>query len=314
MWSKMSPDEKMDLTRRTLSSILYRPKQCSTTDPGPMPVDQMSFLYKVLSDVPFTAIVFVLVLASSSVYGQWEQVLKQVQEPQVKELLKPDLDTYTGHPSIEQAIRDGRSYWYNDKNVPRVFLDDFARIYPATYKLDSRTKAGNPNNQAPWKTNGGLDNVRHTSQRLLWIPPGKKIKLRTRNRPVAFRTKKRFRWTGGNYPNSSYVAEFMYSNGRLFEIRSRHKVQGKWEVDEQFTIGDHPKGYKAVDNCKDCHSDIGKNAQQLRNRGVNYRYGTISGLEVGGPIRFHPWKIRSNRVGYRTEIRDDVKHLVEWVQ
>jgi hypothetical protein len=248
--------------------------------------------------------------------GQWETVLNQIQKPQVKGVLRSQVETYEGHPSLEQAIQDSRSYWYDDKNVPRIFLNDFARVYPVDYQLDVRTKAGNPNNQEPWRHNGGLHNVVHTGQRLLWTPPNQWTELKRLNKVVrvAPRELREFNAIEGTFPDNSYVVEFLYHKGRMFEIRSRHRVEGVWEEDEQYEIGDRPPGYVSVDNCKDCHSDIGKHASQLRDRGVNYRYGTISGLEVGGPIRFHAAKIRPGRAGYRYEIRDDVKHFVRWVR
>jgi hypothetical protein len=46
-WSKMTADEKMDVSMRLLHSMCYGPKDgrgCSTTSPGPMRPDEMMLL------------------------------------------------------------------------------------------------------------------------------------------------------------------------------------------------------------------------------------------------------------------------------
>ena len=47
-WSKLYPEEKAELARRTVDSFCDKrtARQCSTSDPGPMPLDQMMCLIR----------------------------------------------------------------------------------------------------------------------------------------------------------------------------------------------------------------------------------------------------------------------------
>ncbi len=204
--------------------------------------------------------------------------------------------------TLTEALADNRTYVYDDVIAPQVIQDDHGFLWPKMHVFAGRTYDGanvNPNRTKPWLTNGGLDNVRHTGKRILWIPEGTKIKLRTR-RAVFPRSRKSVRRTYGWFPNGSLVAEFLYHDGRLFEIRSRKKTDGTWAEDEQITYF-RPPGYQSVNNCVDCHRDIGGHAAGWA--------ATVSGLERDGPKAFTPFVVGN---GVRPVIRDDVKHLVEW--
>lgn len=241
--------------------------------------------------------------------GQWDSLLEQVEK----------VETDSKYlPTIEQATADPRSYKYDSFNFRSVAEDDFGKLWAIGYNIAGRgnDRTGSPNNEHPWLHNGGTDNVKGlTVRRVLWIPPGEKIRLRTRRHRVRSIGLPYAR-TWGDYPDRTLSVEYLLDDkGKLFEIRSRRRVQGKWEA-EQIEVGEPPKGYVSVDSCTDCHSDIGKHARQLDRR--REWYTTVRGLEVGGPIAFHPWEwkrvYRGFGISHNKVVRNDVKHLVEWVK
>ena len=117
------------------------------------------------------------------------------------------------------------------------------------------------------------------------------------------------RWVGGEYPAGFVSAEFMFDGIRLFEVRARIKRgPDDWHT-QQHEIGPKPLGYKPVDNCVECHEDIGKHSFAIDPK--RDWYGVVRGLERGGPIHWHPFQGASN-AGDKPRIRDAVKRFVRW--
>ena len=193
-------------------------------------------------------------------------------------------------------------------HLPRVWEGEFHKLRPIGLNTSALPDpSGSPNNEYPWRHAGGTDrmkNVKH--RRVIVFPKNGTVDVW----PDKYRTTlpNGVIWASltrvsGRFPVGTRVAEYMYHKGRLFEYREREKVgDGDWST-EQISVGERPPGYVEVDNCVECHEDIGTHAKQLDpNR---HWYGTVRGLEVGGPIHWHPWT-RSQR----HTVREELAHLV----
>lgn len=220
-------------------------------------------------------------------------------------------------PSLAAVIRDDRTLWYDADSLPGCYQSDNGLLAvgynPATFP-GQEDATGSANNESPWRHTGGLDacGPSVTARRLLWIPAGEKIKLRTETRVITTTKRRgiRFNRVRGWYPIGTVSAELLLDGRRVFEVRERRKTRGGW-VTDQIEFGRKPFGYKAVDNCTDCHEDIGKHSFMLD--ADRDWYGVVRGLEPDGPIHFHPWDTTGlGGAGIPLRIREDVRHFVEW--
>ena len=219
---------------------------------------------------------------------------------------------------LAEVAEDSRSIWYDRATLPGVYFDH-GELFPVGYNVaafDSETgkkidPTGSANNDEKWSHTGGLANCgsRVTVKRLLWTPEGKWIDLswvenpsdEVRNIPVQH--------VMGSYPVGTTSVEYLYDGIRLFEIRARVKRGEEDWVTEQLEFGDKPEGYEAVDNCVECHDDIGRHSFAIDPK--RDWYGVVRGLERGGPIHWHPFKGATNG-GVKPEIREGVKGFVRW--
>lgn len=211
--------------------------------------------------------------------------------------------------------KDERTIWYNKKTLKEVY-ETSGEIYKLGYNVAGNLdRTGTANNEKPWLHTGGLDNCGKDVrvERMLWIPPKTKIKLKREYYKIrgGRRNGLPYNRIAGDYPDGTVSAEFMYEGDRLFEARMRKKIEdGDWQT-RQFEWGKKPKGYVAVTNCVDCHDDIGKHSFVLDAQ--RDWYGTVRGLEVGGPIHWHPWKTQGvGGSGRKMRLREDVKSFVEF--
>lgn len=237
----------------------------------------------------------------------------------------------TPETDLFELYKDPRTYKYNKATLTPVFESSFwngNRLTTQLFKLganpnSSLDRTGSANNENPWLHTGGIDKVRNSViKRMLWVPEGKKIKLYRE-------TKRNLRRADGGihdnksriagvYPIGTVSAEFMYEGDRLYEVRSRKKTAAdNWETAREH-YGEKPAGYVEVNNCIDCHKDIGKSSFEVADRfGRTNRdwYGTVRGLEKDGPIHWHPFAVPKNfRSISQIRIREDVKDLVEWAE
>jgi hypothetical protein len=212
--------------------------------------------------------------------------------------------------TLDDVINDPRSYAYSDSTAPQVIQDDNGLIYLRNHQFATASRydraAVNPNLMRPWLTAGGLDRVRHTGVKLLWIPVDEWVRLRTRKATFR-RSNKTVVRTFGKYPDGAISVEFLDDHtGRLFEIRSRIRLDAKWDEHERVFYGARPVGYQEITDCRQCHRDVAGHRQGWAT--------TVRGLEPGGPFSFHPFETDTldSRPGQAPVIRDDVKHFVIW--
>lgn len=220
---------------------------------------------------------------------------------------------------VYEYAKDPRAIWYSKETLPRVY-EASGRLFGVGYNLaGSLDRTGSANNENPWLNTGGLDHVGGsvTIKRMLWIPPGQHITLHRKHKTVRGGPKNGldFSHVFGVFPVGTVSAEFIYDGNRLFEMRARVKTRDGW-LTEQEEYGVKPAGYVAVENCTDCHKDIGKHSFQLRDRTGRFDrdwYGTVRGLEPGGPIHWHPWDARGVwGQGSPMRIRADCQSFVRW--
>ena len=215
--------------------------------------------------------------------------------------------------SLANAVADPRTLWYNRFTLPEVQESSGTLFYLGyDFNVGQADKTGSTNNEHPWLHTGGLDKCGDevTLKRLLWIPPETKIDIFIERKSVESIGLDYSR-VAGTYPEGTISAEFLYEKIRLFEIRVRQKKGSKWETD-QLEFGKKPVGYKAVDSCIECHEDIGKHAKTFD---VNREWhSTVRGLEVGGPIQWHPWSWKEAYTkqgrGSTLKVRPEVQHLI----
>lgn len=223
--------------------------------------------------------------------------------------VKPKEDAW-----IYALAKDPRTMWYDKRSLPGVY-ESSGRLYAVGYNIAGNLdKTGTANNEHPWAHTGGLDNCGPdvNVKRMLWIPEKSKIKLRNIAREIkgGQRNGLDYSLIMGKFPEGTVSAEFMYEGLRMFEARTRTKTNGSWETN-QFEYGDKPKGYVAVTSCVECHEDIGKHSFQIDPK--RDWYATVRGLEVGGPIHWHPWKTKgAGGNGLVPIIRDELKEFVEY--
>lgn len=213
--------------------------------------------------------------------------------------------------------KDTRVYWYDKDSLPQAYQSSGSgpvRLFKLGYNIAGNLdKTGTANNEHPWRHTGGLDNCNSVKvKRMLYVPVNKKIKLRTVHSKIEGGKRNGLKYSriAGEYPEGTVVAEFLYEHDRLFEARARMKKKNDWKT-FQYEYGNKPKGYIHVDSCVECHEDIGKHSFELDE--VRDWYGTVRGLEPGGPIHWHPWQTdKVGGLGTIPKLRSDVKDIVEY--
>ncbi|MDB4489935.1 hypothetical protein N9045_00315 [bacterium] len=217
---------------------------------------------------------------------------------------------------LYEKARDTRTYWYDKESLPEAYQSNGGgpvRLYKLGYNIAGvLDKTGSANNELPWLHTGGLDDCENSYvKRMLWLPKNKKIVLNKKNGKImgGQRNGLEYSFIAGEYPIGTVSAEFLYDGDRLFEARSRVKNEQGWTT-FQFEYGDKPVGYIHVSSCIECHEDIGKHSFELDAK--RDWYGTVRGLEPGGPIHWHPWDTsKVDGVGTTPKIRHDVRGMVE---
>jgi hypothetical protein len=217
---------------------------------------------------------------------------------------------------LYEKASDIRTYWYDKKSLPEAYQSNGGgpvRLYKLGYNIAGvLDKTGSANNEAPWFHTGGLDDCENTKvKRMLWLPENQKIILKQKNGKIkgGQRNGLEYKFIAGEYPIGTVSAEFLYDDQRLFEARSRVKGEEGWST-FQFEYGDKPAGYVHVSSCVECHEDVGKHSFELDAK--RDWYGTVRGLEPGGPIHWHPWQSEGlGGYGVKPEIREDVKSFVK---
>lgn len=227
--------------------------------------------------------------------------------------------TLAADPSLADVIRDDRTYWYDRETLPGCYVE-VGSLLPLGYNTATfpgqEDATGSANNEHPWLHTGGLDDCgpEVTVKRLLWLPPRQKIRLRMEWREVRRGHDRgpRYLRIQGDFPVGTVSAELLYDADRLFEVRERRKHNDGW-FSGILDFGHKPQGYSTVDNCVDCHADIGKHSTL-----IDYDrdwYGVIRGLEKDGPIHFHPFDVSGFKRGdvrLPVRIRSEVRHFVVW--
>ena len=220
---------------------------------------------------------------------------------------------------MREVMLDPRTIWYTSDSLFPVQQSAFTTsLFGVGYNMAAELdRTGSPNNEHPWRHTGGLDHCgpEVTVKRMLWIPPGTMIDV-WREHGYVQSIGLSFVRHSGRFPVGTISAEFMFDDGRLFEIRSRTKhADQDWES-RQIEYGDKPKGYVTVTNCVDCHEDIGKHARQLDLH--RDWYTTVRGLEKGGPIHWHPWDTSAVKqqpgLGAQPKVRDSLQGIVRIVR
>ena len=205
--------------------------------------------------------------------------------------------------------------WYDD--LPAVYQNG-KKIYPVGYNVaayDPETgrkidPTGTANNENPWLHTGGTDDCGselHIRRQII-VPAGKWIELEWVKRTIDAPQELEIEYVAGTYPPGTKVSEFFYDGTRHFETRVRLKTNRMW-ITTHDQHGAKPKGYRPVDNCTECHEDIGKHSFELDS--AREWYGTVRGLERDGPIRWHPFA-KWGRGGEKPEIRKEVRNFVRW--
>lgn len=196
-----------------------------------------------------------------------------------------DLSWVDNH--VVEKLLDHRTIWYDETTMHRVFQDNNHLVsvnYNLAGKLD---KTGSANNELPWIETSGVQNVNGLYiKRFLWMPVNQKIKLYNNIDKIKERGNLLKEWISGIYPNKSLCGQVFFTNKGIFSIRVLEKENPHgWHGWERNRPEITPVGYLQPDNCVDCHSDIGRDSFEIDPK--RDWYGTVRGLEVGGPIHFH---------------------------
>jgi hypothetical protein len=231
---------------------------------------------------------------------------------------------------IYDHAEKAETYWYSRDTLPRVytFMVFGDRIYKQGVDVgpkggrNEQERAGSPINMFPWEVTGGMDQVdrsRTSEWRYMWVPPGEHIEIWKERAKSGNNQTPHYR-IAGRFPVGTMFAEYLYHEDEIFEVRCRRKdAEGIW-ITASYKVGVSPPGFNRELNCQECHRDAGKTAAQIDfedgRKGADW-YGNVSGLEPGGPLHWHPFRVkgissRQNNTGYPIRIREDVKHLVRW--
>lgn len=222
---------------------------------------------------------------------------------------------------VERREPEMVTYHY-DQSLPGVYWSQsWKGLYPVGFNpAGTLDPTGTANNERPWKHPGGLDDCgpEVTVKRTLQVPRGRKIKVWHESRDVVLTEpprvghKMKVSRIAGKFPNRTRVVEDLYDEDRLFERRERFKRRGKWHTSQE-KFGKPPKGYVEVDNCTDCHEDIGRDSMEIDSS--RDWYSAVRGLEKDGPIHWHPWSVKGlGSKAIPLKIRYDVRDIVEWVE
>lgn len=233
----------------------------------------------------------------------------------------------TEPPDIWEVFRDPRTKMYTKASLPPMY-EMLGQLFPLGYNSAARNgvqidPTGTPNNEYPWLHTGGLDHCEPSYvkvTRVIRIPPDTEITIRRGVPGFVAANRLDYSRMVGHFPVGTVCGEFLTDDGRVFETRVRYKTKDVGRADDwethQVEYGGKPAGYYAVTNCVDCHADIGKHANLLEpatRRPLRDWYGTVRGLEPGGPIHWHPFVPSASKAGAAPQIRDDVKAFVRFV-
>lgn len=209
-------------------------------------------------------------------------------------------------------------YSENYTNIPSVFFNSGNdKIYKVGVNVAGNLdKTGSANNENPWRFTGGTDDCHDKIAvvRTMTIPKDKQIilymsKIQVNGNTGRIRRMDAAKITGFIPPGSTFKETMYNDSGEVFEVRTLTRTENGWKPD--FTnFGNNPKGYVPQDNCTKCHEDIGKHSFEIDD--IRDWYGYVRGLEVGGPINWHPFKVPPGNNGIKPEIREELKDYVRW--
>jgi hypothetical protein len=181
------------------------------------------------------------------------------------------------------AIEHPDTIWTDREKHPALQMTEHG-TYLVGYNMAGRkdlSKSGSPNNEKPWRFSGGCDAFADLldGETCFYVPGKVKVWRDTKVVPgfTAGQTSVT-RWAG-EYPVGTVGAEFLSANGTLHAVRYREKTAEGW-YGEQVDVSPMPDGYVPVANCVDCHSDIGKHANEIDS--TQEWYSHVRGFEKDG--------------------------------
>ena len=202
------------------------------------------------------------------------------------------LQPYQGYmaPELQKLLNSDKTLWFSHESGPPIQLEgDTAML--VGYNLAAHGKVGSPNNQAPWRNPGGFDSVAdeiyvetgfylpksvEVWRQPITIPPY--LEFVPKEQQKDHLPRDYWRWAG-EYPVGTIGAEFVYWDGSLSTIRCRYLTDHGWEG-VGVTKGRVPPEYVEPKNCVDCHSDIGRAANDIDQ--FQEWYTTVRGLQQHG--------------------------------
>lgn len=118
----------------------------------------------------------------------------------------------------------------------------------------------NPNRQFPWHVPGGLENSRGWESLIAVSMPSQPYVYLDRVEAGARHPLPKVRWT---FPEGTVFADMLVNDGKVFELRTRTKRDGKWVSSKAFEDkAARPAGYHGLTkSCIECHEQAGSQLQ-----------------------------------------------------
>lgn len=210
---------------------------------------------------------------------------------------------------ILKVINDPDTIWYD--GLYKTFPDHNHLISVGYNLAGNLDKTGSANNEQPWMNTSGMESAPTSAciRRFIYIPGKIKMSFAEVNFKSGSRNMTKS-YPYGVYPNGTIAGQIFCEGLRPFAIRVLQKENSFHGFER---TNDPPDWYKSPQNCIDCHSDIHKHAFEIDS--VRDWYGTVRGLEIGGPIHFHPYdtsELEKNGHSFSPiKFREDILHKLD---
>lgn len=154
--------------------------------------------------------------------------------------------------------------WYDKAKYVQVISISDGQDSNELYRLDqdwnlTNSYRPNPNRLFPWAVSGGMENLTGWRSRAAVLIPGKVRVRLERVEAGARRLLPMYRWS---FPDGTVFADVLSNGDKVFEVRTRKKVDGEWKSRVAWRDLDAaPQGFHgAGKSCASCHEHAG--AQQ----------------------------------------------------
>lgn len=195
-----------------------------------------------------------------------------------------------------QAVVKGFKWYDKAKYGQRIAITN-GQDSNKLYRIDQddhwsgSPSSPNPNRLFPWAVSGGMDKMTGWRSRAAVLIPGKVRVWQERVEAGASRLLPMYRWS---FPDGTVFADVLSSGDKVFEVRTRTKVNGEWKNRVAWhDAGASPKDFHGAGKaCASCHEHAG--AQQgygIRIRGSDETFSWTPFVDGSFTLNRDEWPL-----------------------